>query len=84
MLSGKKYPQNFRALRMLVEELIQCLLQEEHVSSFFDLIRLLDDRSSRKRTTRLWIDNVIKTTLIMMNVSRAGHEADTSLTFFQL
>ena len=54
-------------------------MQEEHVSSFSDLIRLLDDRSSRSKTTRLWTDNVIKTTLIMMNISRAGHEADTSL-----
>ena len=26
MLSGKKYPQNFRAIRMLVEEMLQCIL----------------------------------------------------------
>ena len=27
MLSGKKYPQNFRAIRMLVEEMLQCILK---------------------------------------------------------
>ena len=79
MLSGKKYPQNFRAMRMLVEELLECVVQDEQVSSFSDLTRLLDDRASQSRTTRLWTNNVIKATLIMMNFSRARHEADTPL-----
>ena len=78
MLSGKKYPQNFRAMRMLVEELLECVVQDEQVSSFSDLTRLLDDRASQSRTC-LWTNNVIKATVIMMNFSRAGHEADTSL-----
>ena len=79
ILSGKKYPQNFRALRMLVQELLQCVVQDRNVSSFSGLIELLDDRASQSRTSRLWTNNVIKPTFIIMNFSRASHEADTSL-----
>ena len=79
MLSGKKYPQNFRALRMLVEELLQCVVQDRNVSSFSGLVELLDNRASQSRTSRLWTNNVIKPTFIIMNFSRASHEADTSL-----
>ena len=49
MLSGKKYPQMFYALRMLVEELLHRVLQ----------IQVLDAHYSGSRTTKLWIDNLV-------------------------
>ena len=48
MLSGKKYPQNFRALRMVVEELLRSLVQEEQFTSFTSMIQCLDQRASQK------------------------------------
>ncbi len=32
MLSGKNYPQNFRALRMLTEELLHDLVKDEEIT----------------------------------------------------
>ena len=65
MLSGKKYPQNFRALRMLVEEILQEIVQMDGVSSFGCLIKVLEDRASRSRTVKLWTDNRVKAVIIM-------------------
>jgi len=44
MLNGKKYPQNFRALRMLVEELLRDAVQEPEVISFTRLIEVFEAR----------------------------------------
>ena len=46
---GKKYPQDFRAVRMLVEEILQCVL--EGVDSFSHLIKVFDVRASHSITT---------------------------------
>ena len=51
MLSGMKYPQNCRAIRKLVEEMLQCIL--EGVDSFSHLIMVLDVRASHRKTTKL-------------------------------
>jgi len=79
MLSGKKYPQNFRALRMLVEELLRDVVLMPEVTSFTRLIEVLEARASCSRTTKMWTDNLVKTVIIMMNFSRAGHEGDWAL-----
>ena len=79
MLNGKKYPQNFRALRMLVEELLRSALQIQGATSFDHLIQVLDACSSSSRTAKMWINNLVKTVIIMMNFSRAGHEGDWAL-----
>ena len=42
MLSGKKYPQNLRALRMVVEELLRFVISE--TENFSDLMTILDER----------------------------------------
>ena len=80
MLSGKKYPQNFRAIRMLVEEMLQCIL--EGVDLFSHLIIVLDARAGHSRTTKLWSDNLVETVIIMMIFSRAGHEGDWALHLY--
>ena len=72
MLNGKKYPQHFRAIRMLVEELLRDVVQEPGVISFTRLIEVLEARASSSRTTKMWTENLVKTVIIMMNFSRGG------------
>ena len=79
MLSGKKYPQNYRALRLSAEELLRDVVQQQSVTSFTRLIELLDGRASRSRTTKVWIDSLIKAVIIMMSFSRVTHEGDWAL-----
>lgn len=50
MLSGKKYPQNVRALRMLVEELLVSVFEKHHLESMLDLQKTLDEISSKSKT----------------------------------
>ena len=50
------------------------LIQE--VTSFVQLIELLEARAGRSRTTKMWTDNLVKTVIIMMHFSRGGHEGD--------
>ena len=82
MLSGKKYPQNFRALRMLVEEMLRDVVLVQDVTSFAGLIEVLDARASRSRTSKMWINNLVKTVIIMMNLYRRGHEGDWAFHLF--
>ena len=81
MLQGKKYPQNVRALRLLTEELLRSVLKKEgpHLTSMDDLDKVLDGLSAQSRTTRLWVDNVIRPTFLMMMFCRASHEGDWPL-----
>ncbi len=53
MLSGKKYPQNFCALRMPAEEIIHNLVLEEGITRFDSLISVLDTCATQSRTTKL-------------------------------
>ena len=52
MLTGKKIPQNIRALRMVVQELLR---YEFH--SYPQLMTKLEDLASHSRTTKLWVEN---------------------------
>ena len=56
MLTGKKFPQNCRALRM-VTELLRDIL--EHVDCHTDLMVSLEERAPRSRTVKLWLDNLV-------------------------
>ena len=77
MLTGKKFPQNYRALRLLTEELLRELI--EGTTSHADLMLELEERSLSSRTTRLWVDSFLKPTFIMMLFVRAEREGDWSL-----
>ena len=59
MLSGKKYPQNFRVLRMLVEEVLRSIVLIQGVTSFVPFIKLFEARAGRSRTTKMWTDNLV-------------------------
>ena len=60
--------------------LVECIL--EGADSFSHLIIVLDARASHSRTTKLWSDNLVKTVIIMMIFSRAGHEDDWALHLY--
>ncbi len=79
MLSGKKFPQNMRALRLLAEELLRPVIEQHQVKSMDQLVDILEKRSSRSRTAKLWVNVVIKSVFIMMLFVRAEREGDTAL-----
>ena len=60
MLSGKKFPQNVRAFRLVVEELLRNIIHDSKVTSYEDLVMVLDNLASNSRTAKLWVNVVIK------------------------
>lgn len=79
MLSGKKYPQNVRALRMVVEELLRPLFQANQLKSAEDLWNLLEELGKRSVTSRLWVECLIKPVFKMSTYISAERESDWSL-----
>ena len=80
MMSGKKYPQNFSAVRMIAEEELCHLLQNNlEVMSMDDLISCPNGRSAHSKTTKLWTDNLIKPVFIMTAFVRGAHEQNLPL-----
>ena len=76
MLSGKKYPQNFHALRMLVEEILHNVVLQDGMARFDFLISVLDTHAAQSRTTSIWTDILSKGVFIMMSFTHASHEGD--------
>ena len=76
MLSGKKFPQNVRALRLVTEEILRNTVTDHHFASTEDLIHTLDEIAKQSKTAKLWIDVLIKPVLLMMNFIRAEREGD--------
>lgn len=77
MLSGKKFPQNFRALRLVTEELLRAHLKG--CKSHEEMLGALENISLKSVTTRLWVQNLIKPVFIMMVFVRAEREGDWPL-----
>ena len=76
MLSGKKYPQNVRALRLVVEELLHPLFGNNDFQTIDELREFLDAGCLRSRTTKSWVDCLIKPVLICMTFVQAEREGD--------
>ena len=72
MLTGKKFPQNMRALRLVAEE----SLRPE------SLMEVLELNSKLNRTSKLWLDCFLKPVLIMMMFVRAEREGDWPLHIY--
>lgn len=66
MLHGTKFSHNMRALRMVAEEVLRKLIENEDVQSFDDMVSVLDTRANESRTTCLYVDSLIKPVIIMM------------------
>ena len=69
MLSGKKFPMNVRALRIVVIELLRDVIDvnatNEHIHLSLDML------SSNSKLGKHWIDNLIQPVLLMMQYIRA-------------
>ena len=74
MLSGKKYPQNARAFRMLVEEIIRPVFAKHHLECTSDLLQPLDDSASHSRITKLGMDCLIKPVFVILRFTRKEQE----------
>ena len=74
MLIGKKYPQNCRALRLVLEELLGNILDQ--VDSYDALMAVLEERATHSQTTKLWLDLFIKPVFLLMMYTRAEREGD--------
>ena len=79
LLSGKKFPQNVRALRIVTEEILRPVLDDQGLHTTNDLLKYLDLKSQQSSTTKLWVDCLIKPVLIMMKFVRAEREGDWPL-----
>ena len=79
MLSGKKFPQNVRAMRLVVEELLRGIMRNENITSMDKLSSYLDKAASASKTSKLWVDCLLKPVFIMMMYVRAEREGDWPL-----
>lgn len=68
MLSGKKFPYNVRAMRLVVEELLRSIMRNKNITSMDDLLSYLDKAASTSKTSKLWVDCLLKPVFIMMYV----------------
>ena len=74
MLSGKKFPMNIRALRMVVEELLRNVIKD--MSDSTDLSSYLEEVSKRSLTAKHWIDNLVKPLFLCLQFIRAEREGE--------
>ena len=78
MILGKKFPQNVRALRLLTEELLRKIITNNEIRCADDLLAL-EKLSERGKTSKLWVDGLIKPVFIMMRFLCAEREGDWPL-----
>ena len=79
MLSGKKFPQNVRSLRMLVEELLRPLFGKNSFHNMDDLLQEVDAISVENKTSQLWVDSLVKPIFAILKYIRTEREADWAL-----
>ena len=76
LLSGKNFPQNVRALRLVVEELLRSISEQ---SESYEMLSILEERERVSRTAKLWVSCLAQSVLIMMLFIRAEREAEWPL-----
>ena len=79
MLTGKKFPQNIRAMRLVSEELLRNIINRGDVMSMEDLLAHLDAAARKSKTSKLWVDCFIKPVFLMMLYVWAERESDWPL-----
>ena len=79
MLSGKKFQQNIRAMRLVLEEMLRSTMSDGSISTMEELLTHLDHAASTSNTSKLWVDCFIKPVFIMMLYVRAEREGDWPL-----
>ena len=81
MLSGKKFPQNVRAMRLVVEELLRSMMSNGNITTMEELLVRPDNAASASKTSKLWVDYFIKPVFTMMLYLRAERKGDWPLHF---
>ena len=77
MLSGKNFPSNIRALRLLVEEILWGHITNlESYQEMMDVLHV----SSRSRTAKHWVENLIKPVFLIMTFVCAEREGGLAVT----
>lgn len=56
MLNGKMFPLNVRALWMVAEEVLWCIITDGQFQKMDDLMGALDQIASQSRTVKLWVE----------------------------
>ena len=79
MFTGKRFPQNVRALRMVAEEALRGIIQDKPLHCSGDLMQILETDASKSQTTKLWVDVLIKLVLLSMMFVWAVREGDWPL-----
>ena len=77
ILTSKNFPQNTRALRILVEQVLHQILRE--VNTFDELMQELKARASKSRTAKHWVENLILPVFLMLTFIRAEQEGEWEL-----
>jgi hypothetical protein len=79
MLSGKKFPQNIRAMHLVMEELIRNYVVGQRVTTHDSLLKVLENMAEGSKTAKLWVNFFLKPVLLMMLCVRAEREGYWSL-----
>ena len=77
MLTGKNFPQNTKALKIVVEQVLHQFLCE--VNTFDELMQELKARASKSRTAKHSVENLILPVLLMLMFIRAEQEGELAL-----
>ena len=75
MLMGKNCPNNIRALRMAVEEILRPVLLDCVLSPFDDLMSYLEGLASKSRLAKLWLHGLVWPIFIALRFIRSSFEA---------
>ena len=70
-LSGKVFPQNVRAQRLLAEEILRPMLFNTVVCTMAELSQQLAETSAKNNRARLWIECLVEPVFNMMAFIRA-------------
>ena len=66
MLTGKKFQQNVRALRILMEEILRPVSRNQDIETMGQLKRYLDLKATQSRILKMWVECFINPLFIMM------------------
>lgn len=80
MLSGTNFPQNLRALRMIVEEILHSGIDD--MIKFDDLTAFLQTLRKQSPTSILWVDNLIRPVFYKIFFVHAEREGDWPLHLY--
>ena len=76
LLTGKKFPENVHALRLLLADILWPVLRKATVETMGDLKGVLENLASGSHISRLWVDCFVRPMLTVLKYVRAEREAD--------